>query len=288
MVQSSNKWTMRRRLRSRIFARIFTERLVELKYSGETCAPVCMRSVSNSRMRLVCFPYAGGRAESFEKWIPYFPEGIELHAFAYPQSGSAVGDIDVYVRAVTAAIVSRWDMPYAIAGHSLGSMIAWRVTTALAEQGVPVPKLLIVSGCPAPSAYEAFLNRYAANSPEEFIAAISGTSISSREIPRDLVETFARDIRLAVRPPLVERPPSVPILAIVGIADPLICPDHLEGWQDATSANADIETVSGSHHYWFDEAPCEQLVASIVHRLAADDQIALGTRGAARGGNPLN
>jgi len=195
------------------------------------------------------------------------PKDIELHAFPYPQSGPAVGDIDVYVKAVTAAIVSRSDMPYAIAGHSLGSMIAWRVTTALAEQGVPVPKLLVASGCPAPSVYETFLDRYVANSPEELIAAISGTSISPHEIPRDLVEVFARDIRLAVRPPPVERPPSVPILAIVGGADSLIHPDQLEGWRDATSANADIEIVPGNHHYWFDDASCEALVGSIVHRL---------------------
>jgi medium-chain acyl-[acyl-carrier-protein] hydrolase len=251
-------------------ARVCAERLVELENCRETCAPICLRSVSSPRMRLFCFPYAGGRAESFEKWIPYLPEGIELHAFPYPQSGPAVGDVDVYVRAVIAAIVRRSDMPYAIVGHSLGSMIAWRVTAALAEQGVPVPMLLIASGCPAPSVYETFINRYTAKSPEELLAAISGTSISPREIPRDLVEMFARDIRLAVKPPLVERPPCVPILAIVGSADSLIRPDHLEGWRYATSANAEIEIFPGDHHYWFDEASCKQLVASIVHRLAPD------------------
>src|SRR5262245_24221889 len=272
------------------FARVFTKRLIELKNSKDTCAPICLRSVSTPSMRLFCFPYAGGRAESFEKWSPYLPEDIELHAFPYPQSGPAVGDINVYVKAVTAAIVSRSDMPYAIAGHSLGSMIAWRVTTALAEQGVPVPKLLVASGCPAPSVYEKFLDRYVANSPEELIAAISGTSISPHEIPRDLVEVFARDIRLAVRPPPVERPPSVPILAIVGSADSLIHPDQLEGWRDATSANADIEIVPGNHHYWFDDASCEALVGSIVHRLTVDPSHSIKSpiaRGAMSMGNRM-
>jgi acyl carrier protein len=65
------------------FARVFTERLVELKNSKDRCDPICLRSASAPTMRLFCFPYAGGGAASFEKWSPYLPENIELHAFPY-------------------------------------------------------------------------------------------------------------------------------------------------------------------------------------------------------------
>jgi len=257
------------------FANVFIEQFAKLNDRTEI-SPACLRTVSSPKVRLFCFPCAGGRAESFQKWNPYLPEGIELHAFPYPRSGPAVGDIDLYVKTVIASIMRYSEMPYAIAGHSLGSIIAWRVTKALAEKGGPLPELLIASGCAAPSVFKTLFDRF--SSPAELIATISGTNISPREIPTDVVEMFAQDVQLVTKSPAIEQSISVPILAVVGEADAVIRPDHLEGWREATSANVDIEIVAGTHHYWFEEASCEQLVASIARRLTvAGPQSSLGS-----------
>ena len=247
------------------FARVFIQQFAELDNEREICSPACIRTVSSPQVRVFCFPCAGGRAESFQKWNPYLPEDIELHAFSYPRSGPAVGDIDLYINAVIARIMRHSEMPYAIAGHSLGSIIAWRVTKVLAEKGIPFPELLIASGCAAPSVFKTLFDRF--SSPEELIATISGTNISPREIPTDVVEMFAQDIQLLTKSPPLNQAISIPILAVVGEDDSVIRRDHLEGWRDATSGNVDIETMAGTHHYWFEEASCEQLVSSIVRRL---------------------
>jgi acyl transferase domain-containing protein/surfactin synthase thioesterase subunit/acyl carrier protein len=257
------------------FASVFIEQFSKLNNHNEI-SPACLRTVSSPKVRLFCFPCAGGRAESFQKWNPYLPEGIELHAFPYPRSGPAVGDIDLYTKTVIASIMRYSEMPYAIAGHSLGSIIAWHVTKVLAEKGGRLPELLIASGCAAPSVFKTLFDRF--SSPEELIATISGTNISPREIPTDVVEMFAQDVQLVTKSPAIEQSISVPILAVVGEADAVIRPDHLEGWREATSANVDIEIVAGTHHYWFEEASCEQLVASIVRRLTvAGPQSSLGS-----------
>jgi surfactin synthase thioesterase subunit len=248
------------------FVRDFIKQLEELDNETEICSPVRLRPVSKPKMRLFCFPYAGGRSESFQKWNLHLPEDIELYAFNYPRSGPAVGDIDLYVRAVVARITGLSGVPYAIVGHSLGSVVAWHVTKALAENGGPLPELLIASGC-APEELQRLLDRFA--SPEELIAAISGTNISPSEIPRDLVEMFAQDVQLVTgSTSRIEETIPVPILAVLGEADPVIRPDHLNRWRQTTTANVEIELVHGTHHYWFEEASCKQLVTSIASRLA--------------------
>ena len=254
------------------FARAFTQRLIGLKNSREIYAPVCLRSVPKPRMRLFCFPYAGGRAESFEKWTPYLSEGIDLHAFSYPEAAATVDSVEAYVSGVATSIANYADLPYAIIGHSLGSMFAWRVTSVLTEQGIPVPKLLVTSGCAAPSVFKTMLlDRLRDTPPEELMALISGARMSAREIPRDLVEIFARDLQLAMHLPITGTPIAVPILTLIGDTDALIHPQHVEPWRHVTSAKVDIEIVPGDHHYWFNEASCERLVALIAHHLALDN-----------------
>jgi surfactin synthase thioesterase subunit len=140
------------------------------------------------------------------------------------------------------------------------------VTKVLAENGSPLPELLIASGS-APSIHQRLLDRFA--SPEELIAVISGTNISPSEIPHDLVEMFVQDVQLVTGSrSRIEESIAVPILAVLGEADPVIRPDHLNRWRETTSADVEIELVNGTHHYWFEEAPCKQLVTSIARRLA--------------------
>jgi surfactin synthase thioesterase subunit len=247
------------------FARVFLQQFTELNQETEICSPMRVRPVANPKMRLFCFPYAGGRAESFQQWIRHLPEAIELYAFDYPRSGPAVGNLDLYVKAVVARITAFSSVPYAIAGHSLGSVIAWHVTKAVSASGGPAPGLLIASGG-APSELQTLLGRFAC--PEELIAAVSGTNMSPSEIPNDLVEMFLQDTQLVTGSPRIEGSIAVPILAVLGEADPVIRPDHLNQWRETTSANVDIELVAGAHHYWFEEASCKRLVTSIARRLA--------------------
>jgi hypothetical protein len=73
------------------FAHVFIKQFAELDNETEICSPMRLRPVSNPKMRLFCFPCAGGRSESFQKWNRHLPEAIELYAFNYPRSGPALG-----------------------------------------------------------------------------------------------------------------------------------------------------------------------------------------------------
>src|SRR6266508_6897308 len=52
------------------FANVFIEQFAKLNDRTEI-SPACLRTVSSPKVRLFCFPCAGGRAESFQKWNPY-------------------------------------------------------------------------------------------------------------------------------------------------------------------------------------------------------------------------
>jgi surfactin synthase thioesterase subunit len=244
------------------FARSFLDTI--LATASRAVEPIALRPKSQPSLRVFCFPYAGGGAETFERWAKFMPDDVELRAFRYPTEDERAGDLGGYLDDVVSAIDRLADTPFILAGHSMGAMVAWRAAAALAERGRDLPQLLAVSGCPAPSLYSLVLAFGASVTPDEFIKQISGTDISVSDLPQDLVDAFARDFKLAAQLATTLPRLPVPILATVGREDAIVRADHLEPWSDFTTEELIVEVLPGGHHYWFDEAVCRQLVDMIV------------------------
>ncbi|WP_018348361.1 thioesterase II family protein [Longispora albida] len=106
----------------------------------------------DATIRLFMFPYAGGSAPIFEEWRPLFPADVSMQAVQLPgrfNRGSEPRhrDMEPLVEAVAEAFMSELDhRPYALFGHSMGALLAYRLAVRLEEETGAGPVLLGAAG----------------------------------------------------------------------------------------------------------------------------------------------
>ena len=82
--------------------------------------------------RLICFPCAGGKASFFSSWEKDLPTSIELCAVSWStienRSEQALSaNYSGVVATLAEAIRPLLDRPFALYGHSLGSLVAYEI-----------------------------------------------------------------------------------------------------------------------------------------------------------------
>src|SRR5437763_16508873 len=85
----------------------------------------------DARVRLFCFPFAGGGASTYYAWArPLSAQGIEMIAVQPPGRGNRLAerpytDLASLVDAIGRAIQPMLDRRAAFFGHSLGALVAF-------------------------------------------------------------------------------------------------------------------------------------------------------------------
>src|SRR5579883_2155511 len=116
---------------------------------------VCFKPNPQARLRLFCFPYAGGAASIYRLWPQLLPETIEVHAIQLPGREGRLLE-PTYVRLapiideVTQAIAPLLDRPFALFGHSLGALLAFELARQLRRLQRPQPIHFFASARRAP------------------------------------------------------------------------------------------------------------------------------------------
>jgi surfactin synthase thioesterase subunit len=115
----------------------------------------CGQPRPEARIRLFCFPPAGGATTAYFSWPKYLPTAVELYACQMPgrerRSGETpLTDLELLVDQLVTASEPLLDPPFAFFGHSLGGLIAFEVVRALRRHQRPLPQQLIVAGARAP------------------------------------------------------------------------------------------------------------------------------------------
>ena len=110
---------------------------------------------SNDKIRIFCFPYAGGGASAYRNWGTYLPNYVGVYPIQIPGrenriTEKALTDMCKLTDKIVSAIHPYLDTPYLVFGHSLGAKISYEVCNELREKQDNAPCHLIVSGSRAP------------------------------------------------------------------------------------------------------------------------------------------
>ncbi|MGZ3181898.1 MAG: thioesterase II family protein [Telluria sp.] len=108
-----------------------------------------------ARLRLFCFPYAGGSAAIFKDWVAPLGPQVELHAVQLPGRGARFGEapvrsIGLLVHHLATAMAPLLDRPCVFFGHSNGALLAFELARELQRRGEHALRHLIVSAKRAP------------------------------------------------------------------------------------------------------------------------------------------
>src|SRR4051794_35791452 len=107
----------------------------------------------DARLRLYCFPCAGSGPSFFRGWSEFLPPWIELRAVRLPgrqgrHREAAFTDADQAVKALLDGLADGLTGDYAFFGHSMGALLAYRMTRELTAVQVRLPRLLAVASWP--------------------------------------------------------------------------------------------------------------------------------------------
>lgn len=211
------------------------------------------------RIRLFCFPYAGGSAAIFRTWPQSLPNDIEVCPVQLPGRGTRLRErpfdhLLILAKVLAQVLRPLLDLPFALYGHSLGGLIAFELARELRRNHYQ-PVRLVVSGVRAPEL--AHRERAIHSLPEvEFIAELrrlDGTPdkiLENPELMEIMLPLLRADFALyenyayAVEPPL-----SCPIAAFGGLDDPRVARSDLEAWGDQTSTSLSLKMFRGGHFF---------------------------------------
>ncbi len=223
------------------------------------------------KIKLFCFPYAGGSADVFSKWKQYLEPGIELVPVELAGRGKRILDPlyhdiqdaleDVY-RIVTAQISSA-HAGYAFFGHSMGCKIAYQLAQKIRDTEFAQPLHIFFSGRLAPHYRRERKKTFHLMEDGEFakeVVALGGTPpelFRSQELMDLFIPVLKNDFKMVETdvPGSGEiRPLDCDISVFLGKEDNLT-DEGCNGWYQHTSGACNIHYFDGGHFFLNDKAP---------------------------------
>jgi medium-chain acyl-[acyl-carrier-protein] hydrolase len=224
------------------------------------------------RVRLFCFPHAGGNAWVFRQWSKWLPASVEVCSIQLPGRANrirepAIADLAAVLDWLTLAITPELDRPWAMFGHSLGSLIAFELARRFRKQLKAEPVHLFVSGHNAP---------HLANRPEvvsgqddsQFTETLRRLKYTPEPLLRDpawrglMIPTLRADFSLYEQYVYRDEPPlGCPITVLAGKDDSFTNHEGAQAWGRQTCGPLDVTWYPGDHFFVMTH---EQAVAAKV------------------------
>ena len=219
------------------------------------------RPVAQARYRLFCFPYAGVGPSVYRPWLDALPPEIEVRFVQLPgREGRwrepALTRLAAIAPAVTAALRSELDLPFAFYGHSLGALIAFEVTRALRASGGPSPAHLFVGahrGPHLPNPHPPMRHLADGDFVTELRRRYDGIPqavLDSPELLELMLPCLRADFDAYETYEYVEAAPlACPISAFGGDNDAYVRTPEVAGWRDQTTARFRMRVLPGNHFF---------------------------------------
>ncbi|MEW2574962.1 thioesterase II family protein [Streptomyces syringium] len=224
-----------------------------------------LHSTPSARLRLVCFPHAGGVAGFFRDWAGRLPRDVELWAVQYPGRENRIAeplipDMHSLAERVTDELRPFLDLPTVIFGHSMGAAVGYEVVRRLTMAGEPhaVPHLL-VSGCTAPHRIRPFEGHEVARllDDDQLVAMLGGLGAGGSELFDDpemrsvVLPAIRNDYELIQAYEGSQGQPRLrtAITAFAGRDDAAVHADDLRAWAQVTQGRFEARFFPGGHFY---------------------------------------
>jgi len=219
----------------------------------------------DAAVRLLCLPHAGAGAAAYRSWgvgaldgiaaCPVQPPGREKRHREPPLTSATE-----LARLLAPEVIAVVRPPYAIFGHSTGSLVAFELARQLRRLGGPAPAHLFVSGRPAPqlpvpptrisglsrTGLAAFLRRLG-GTPEQILG---NPDLLARVHPL-LVADFRVNEEYAYEP---QARLAVPLTVFAATRDPGTTPGQAAAWELQAGGEFRVHQLDGGHFAVFERA----------------------------------
>lgn len=230
----------------------------------------------NAKVKLICFPYAGGGISTYNTWAKHLPENVELTIVQLPGRGERMfetpySNMSDVMNELLNVMPNHLNTPYIVFGHSLGSRIAFELLVKLQEMKLPLPLHFIASGSRGPHSHLNKKNMY--NLPEQaFITELKNLNGTPKAVleNKELMDLFLPVLRADFELSDTycyngNAQFNCLITVLGGINDIDISREQLQSWQDFFVPNLHLYMIPGNH-FFIDthQGECLDKVNSII------------------------
>ncbi|MER6071755.1 alpha/beta fold hydrolase [Streptomyces sp. NPDC001817] len=211
-------------------------------------------------VRLFCLPYAGGGATTYAAWPALFPDDVEVCPVELPGrltrwSESAFERAEPLVGALANALEGELDVPYALFGHSMGALLAFELARTLRRRGAGEPRVLFVSGGPAPQLPRRWEPVH--DQPDDVVVArlrelgaVPEDVYAEPELLELLMPTIRADFSVVETHVHRPGPPlGCPVVSFAGTEDREVPPDQVAPWHEQTTGGFAHHVLPGDHFF---------------------------------------
>ena len=218
---------------------------------------VRLRPNEQARLRLFCFPYAGGGASIFRSWPDALPSEVELCGVQLPGREYRLGEraytrMVPLIQALAEAIYPYLDRPFAFYGHSMGALVSFELARELRRRYDRHPVCLYLAAYRAPQLPNPNIKIY--HLPSEVFKVVLRADgvpeaiLQNEELMQAMLPTLRADYELCDTYEYREEPPlACPFLLFRGLEDVRVSEADLEEWPVHSSAMWSLSMFPGSH-----------------------------------------
>ncbi|MEH6375601.1 thioesterase domain-containing protein [Streptomyces sp. KLMMK] len=205
---------------------------------------------TDSLVRLVCLPHAGGSAGFYRPLSRAMPGTVDVLSVQYPgrqdrRTEPLVDSVPALADQVFAALLPWTDRPLALFGHGMGASLAFEVARRLERDRDTVPATLFVSGHRAPSA-----PRRDTAHPRDADGTDARPPGDEEVLRMILPSTRAADYHAAETYTWQPGPPlRSPVTCLVGDGDPKLTAEEATAWSGHTDGAFTLKAFAGGHFF---------------------------------------
>jgi medium-chain acyl-[acyl-carrier-protein] hydrolase len=231
-----------------------------------------------ARLRLFCFPYAGGGASIYRGWAALLPPDVEVCPVQIPGRETRLRDrpydrLEPMIQALADTLPPYLDMPFAFFGHSMGALISYELSRELRRRGQPLPLHLFVSGRRAPHVpmREDPIYDLPDSEFKDELRELKGTPeevLQHEELMNLLMPVLRADFAVNDTYAYVDEPPfdQVGISAFGGLGDEEVTREDVEAWREHTRGRFRARMLPGDH--FFINSAKDLILESVARDLA--------------------
>lgn len=221
---------------------------------GRRVRVAARRASATCQARLVCFHHLGGSAAAYRGWSALLPDDVELVTVELPGRDDVsevprILDFNALVADIVEALLPYLDRPFALYGHSMGSLFAYETCRRLAGENRACAAHLFVGALwPPPAHAEVLRVRGLSRSAVLATAEVPAALLADPELERRLQRILDRDYEVLRAYRHISGPPlEVPITGFYGTEDIIAGRKDLALWQSVTARPITVYGVEGRH-----------------------------------------
>lgn len=211
-----------------------------------------------AKLRIFCFPYAGGSSTSYLPWLDKFGSSVELVLVQMPGRGIRFtsklhNSMDELMDELLVSIIPMTSVPYVFFGHSFGGKVAYELCCKLRLYHQPLPKHFFASGSAAP--HLPYDRKRIHDLPEKAflqeIKHLNGTPqevLNNKDLWEIVLPILRSDFKLSESHVAKKVPMPFPISVLNG-EDDNIESSRLKAWEELTISQFQIWQLPGDHFF---------------------------------------